>query len=1144
MGAVDLVIQVESPPWVASGLQRVGRAGHQVGAVSRGVLFPKYRGDLVQTAVVVERMRAGADRGAAGPGQPARRPGPAGRRDGGDGRVVGRRASRRSSAAPRPSPSSPLGARGRPRHAGRPLPERRVRRAAPAHRLGPRRRARSPAGPARSGWPSPAAAPSPTAACSASSWPAARTRAGRAPGRRARRGDGLRVAGRRRVRARLERLADRGHHPRPGAGHAGARPAGPAAVLEGRRAWAGRPSWAGRSARSSASWAGSTPAAARARVAAAGLDAWAADNLLGLPRRAARGDRARARRPHDRGRAVPRRARRLAGRRPLPLRRARCTRPGRWPSPPGCASGTASTCRRCTPTTASCCGCPTPRPRTSPVAARRRRPGAVRARRDRGPRHRGGRRVGAVRRRGSASAPPGRCCCPAATPAGARRCGSSASGPPSCWRWPASTPRSRSCSRRCASACRTSTTCRRWSSCMRGSAAPRGPHRRGRDAPAVAVRPQPAVRLRRAVPLRGRLAAGRAPGRGAGARPGAARRAARPRRGELRELLDPDVVARIEAELQRLTPDAPARDVEGVADLLRVLGPLAAAEVAARQRRPAAAPHWLAELDGRRRLIRVRIAGEERWAAIEDAGRLRDALGTPLPVGVPEAFLEPGADPLGDLVAATPAPTARSPLTTWPRGSGSASRSSLDALRRLVAAGRLVEGEFRRCPRSPAEPGRRRRPGRPGVCDAEVLRTLRRRSLAALRAEVEPVPAARWPASCPPGSTSAARLRGTRGRAAGRSSSSPGAPLPACALESLVLPARVADYAPALLDELTSAGEVIWAGHGALPGDDGWVSLHLADTRTADPARRRPRARADRAPRGAARRAGRRRRLLLPQLWPQRSSSRAGRRPTPTSRRAVGPGLGGPGHQRHPRAAARPARRRPHGPPHAHRPPGPRPLRRVAAGPRVVRRVERGRPAAAPPAVAGRWSLLPDREADPTVRAHAMAEVLLDRTASSPAARSPPRHVPGGFAAVYRCSPRSRTPAAAGAATSSRARRRAVRRRRRGRPAARAEPSREPSGRPRSRPAGSTSAPWSWPPPTRPTRTAPPCPGRRGRASRARSHRPGRKAGALVVLVDGALALYVERGGRTLLSWSEDPEQLQAAADALALAVHAARSAG
>ena len=94
MGAVDLVVQVESPPSVASGLQRVGRAGHQVGAVSRGVLFPKYRGDLVQTAVVVERMRDGRDRGAAGAREPARRAGPADRRDGRDGRVGGRRPRR------------------------------------------------------------------------------------------------------------------------------------------------------------------------------------------------------------------------------------------------------------------------------------------------------------------------------------------------------------------------------------------------------------------------------------------------------------------------------------------------------------------------------------------------------------------------------------------------------------------------------------------------------------------------------------------------------------------------------------------------------------------------------------------------------------------------------------------------------------------------------------------------------------------------------------------------------------------------------------------------------------------------------------------------------------------------------------------
>ena len=104
MGAVDLVIQVESPPSVASGLQRVGRAGHQVGAVSRGVIFPKYRGDLVQTAVVAERMRDGADRGDALPAQPARRARPAGRRDGRARRVGRSRRCTTSCAAPRPTP--------------------------------------------------------------------------------------------------------------------------------------------------------------------------------------------------------------------------------------------------------------------------------------------------------------------------------------------------------------------------------------------------------------------------------------------------------------------------------------------------------------------------------------------------------------------------------------------------------------------------------------------------------------------------------------------------------------------------------------------------------------------------------------------------------------------------------------------------------------------------------------------------------------------------------------------------------------------------------------------------------------------------------------------------------------------------------
>ena len=104
MGAVDLVVQVEAPPSVASGLQRVGRAGHNVGDVSRGMIFPKYQGDLVQSAVVAERMRAGADRGAADPAQPAGRAGPADRGDDGGGRLGWWTSSSRRSAGPRRSP--------------------------------------------------------------------------------------------------------------------------------------------------------------------------------------------------------------------------------------------------------------------------------------------------------------------------------------------------------------------------------------------------------------------------------------------------------------------------------------------------------------------------------------------------------------------------------------------------------------------------------------------------------------------------------------------------------------------------------------------------------------------------------------------------------------------------------------------------------------------------------------------------------------------------------------------------------------------------------------------------------------------------------------------------------------------------------
>ena len=122
-------------------------------------------------------------------------------------------------------------------------------------------------------------------------------------------------------------------------------------------------------------------------------------------------------------------------------------------------------------------------------------------------------------------------------------------------------------------------------------------------------------------------------------------------RAELRELLDPEVLAEVEAELQRLAPDRRARDAEGVADLLRLLGPLSTAEVDARTVDGLDVGEVLASLAAARRVVEVRMAGEERWTAIEDVGRLRDGLGVPVPPGTPDAFAEPVDDPVGDLVA-------------------------------------------------------------------------------------------------------------------------------------------------------------------------------------------------------------------------------------------------------------------------------------------------------------------------------------------------------------------------------------------------------------------------------------------------------------------------------------------------------------
>lgn len=583
---------------------------------------------------------------------------------------------------------------------------------------------------------------------------------------------------------------------------------------------------------------------------------------------------------------------------------------------------------------------------------------------------------------------------------------------------------------------------------------------------------------------------------------------------ELRELLDPEVLTELEQELQWLTEDRKIKDIEGVADLLRVLGPLTEAELTER----GAQPQWAPELESSRRAIRVRIAGAPHWAAIEDAGRLRDALGTALPVGVPEAFTEPVKDPLGDILARharTHGPFT-SPQAADRFGLGTAVTDG--ALQRLAASGRIVQGEFH-----PAGIGQE-------WCDATVLRRLRRRSLAALRHELEPVPPAALATFLPQWQHLGDHgLRGIDGLARAIEQLQ-GAPVPASALEKLILPSRVSGYTPALLDELTTAGEVVWAGAGALPGKDGWLSLYLADS----------------AP------------LLLPPAHPLEESAlhesvmttltggyglffrqiadqvRATTHPDCTDPQLADAlwDLAWSGRLTNDTLA---------------------PLRALLGSGRTAgstahrarRSVPRGRygtltaaarPASrtGPPTVSGRWSLLPAAEPEPTHRAHALARTLLDRHGVVTRGAVQAEGVEGGFSATYRIlaafednGQARRGYVVEGLGAAQFAMEGAVDRLR---AASTARDRADPGTAPRAvvlaaaDPANAYGAALPWPEPPD-----------------GAGHKPGRKAGALVVLVDGELTLYMERGGKTLLAWPTDPEDpaLRAAAEALASAARA-----
>ena len=320
---------------------------------------------------------------------------------------------------------------------------------------------------------------------------------------------------------------------------------------------------------------------------------------------------------------------------------------------------------------------------------------------------------------------------------------------------------------------------------------------------------------------------------------------------ELRELLDAEVLATLELELQRLADGRRARSPDELADVLSRVGDLTSEELSYRcepsaplppspehdAAEPVESAHadgaaavpasdsspadgWLAELVAQRRAVELRVAGETRYVAVEDAARYRDALGCALPVGLPAALtvdvLPPGTDPLDELVARFAATHVPFEAESIAQRLGIGEARVTASLNRLETARRVTRGAFR--------------PDGTGTewCDTSVLRTVRRRSLARLRHEVEPVPPeayARFVAAW----HSVDRPRRGADALADAITQLAGAPVAASILEADVLPARVARYSGTDLDALLASGELVWIGAGSLGPNDGRVRLYWRD---------------------------------------------------------------------------------------------------------------------------------------------------------------------------------------------------------------------------------------------------------------------------------------------------------------------------
>lgn len=593
-------------------------------------------------------------------------------------------------------------------------------------------------------------------------------------------------------------------------------------------------------------------------------------------------------------------------------------------------------------------------------------------------------------------------------------------------------------------------------------------------------------------------------------------------RVELRELLDPQVITSTTRQLQHLSDDRRSRDAEGVADLLRLLGPLTAAEIADRAT-TSDIGGWLEGLRVAKRALTVSFADQTWWVAIEDIGLLRDGVGVAVPVGVPTAFTESVDDPLGELLGRYA--RTRGPFTTYEAAArfGLGLRVTADVLGRMAIDGKLIRGEFTDLPVSDPVAAEQ-------WCDADVLKILRRRSLAALRAQIEPVSTAAYgrflPAWQSVGSTHSSGVDGL----ATVIDQLAGVPIPASAVEPLVLGQRVRDYQPAMLDELLASGEVTWSGAGQIGSGDGWIAFHSAETAplTLTPPIEIEFTDAHRAILETLDRGG----AFFYRQLADTFSLQLADNPTEDHKNALWELIWAgwiTGDTFAPVRAklmgTRGSTGRRSAPAHRQRRRAPR-LSSYSVAHAQTRNAD--------PTVAGRWSALPAAEPESTMRAHFAAELLLGRHGVLTKGAVGAEGVPGGFAMLYkvltafedagRCQRGYFVESLGGAqfAVASTVDRLRTyldsvdqdRREYRAVVLAAADPA-NPYG---------AALPW-------PTR----------RSDDDVTHRPGRKAGALVAMVDGELVWFLERGGRSLLSFTGDADAHIAAAGALAELVRSGR---